>query len=79
MSQNRDIVYLTDRERKPPFINMFDNEYESDWVSLEMMGEYYMEMLKDSRKENKKPRSVVAFREKSQKRAIKKFNECFEY
>jgi hypothetical protein len=79
MSQNRDIIYLTDRERIPPFITV-DDEYHSDWVSLEMMGEYYMEMSRDNRKEeNKNTRSVVAFREKNQKRAIKKFNECFEY
>jgi len=78
MSQNRDIIYLTDRERKPLFITVED-EYHSDWATLEMMGEYYMETLRDNMKENKKPRSVVAFREKSQKRAIKTFNECFEY
>jgi len=78
MSQNRDIIYLTDRERMPPFITV-DDEYHSDWVSFEMMGEHYMETLRDNRKENKKPRSVVAFREKNQKRAIKMLNECFEY
>jgi len=78
MSQNRDIIYLTNRERKPLFITPED-EYNSDWVFLEMMGEHYMETLRDNRKENKNTRSVVAFREKSQKRAIKLLNECFEY
>ena len=78
MSQNRDIIYLTDRERKPLFITVED-EYHSDWATLEMMGEYYMETLRDNMKEDKNNhRSVVAFRKKNQKRAIKTLNECFE-